>query len=208
MKRMTDIVLAFSGLVIAAPLLLLIGGAIMATDGLPFLFRQHRVGRGGRDFVLLKFRSMTVLEGADQGRFDAGSPARVTPIGRWLRHTKLDELPQLWNVLVGDMSLVGPRPEVRQWVEAFPEQWARVLTVRPGLTDPASIVYRHEEAILARSPAPETTYRATVLPHKLQLYEGYVRTQSWWGDIKILAATARVLLPGGHREDAGGGPAT
>lgn len=194
MKRMFDILASGVGLAVAFPILALIGAAVAFSDGFPVLFRQKRVGRGGRDFVLLKFRSMTVRKGSEQGSFDAGSVARVTPVGRMLRKTKLDELPQLWNVLRGDMSLVGPRPEVRKWVDVYPERWARVLAVRPGITDPASIVYRNEEEILAKSPDPEKTYRAEILPRKLDLYEEYVRTRTFWGDVGILAKTLWVVV--------------
>ena len=123
-----------------------------------------------------------------------GNRRRVTGVGRLLRATKLDELPQLWNVLKGDMSLVGPRPEVRQWVAAYPERWARVLTVKPGITDPASIVYRDEESILARSPDPERTYREDILPHKLDLYEEYVRSRNFFGDIGIILKTLFAVI--------------
>lgn len=137
---------------------------------------------------------MTNLAGAEKGSFDAGSSRRVTNVGRILRRTKMDELPQLWNVLKGDMSLVGPRPEVRKWVEVYPERWSEVLTVRPGITDPASIVFRHEEEILARSENPEAAYRDEILPRKLDLYQQYVRTRSFGGDLLILMKTLVALL--------------
>jgi lipopolysaccharide/colanic/teichoic acid biosynthesis glycosyltransferase len=113
----------------------------------------------------------------------------VTRVGKLLRKTKLDELPQLWNVLVGDMSLVGPRPEVRKWVEAYPDRWSKVLAVRPGITDPASIEFRNEEELLAAAPDPKTCYRDVILPRKLDLYEEYVETRSFWGDVGILLKT-------------------
>ncbi len=132
---------------------------------------------------------MRVQKGAEKGSFDAGNASRVTHLGKLLRKNKIDELPQLWNVVKGDMSLVGPRPEVRKWVDAYPVRWAHVLTVRPGITDPASIVYRNEEEILARSSDPEKTYCEEILPHKLDLYEEYVRSRSFLGDIGILLKT-------------------
>jgi len=110
-------------------------------------------------------------------------------LGRVLRKSKLDEVPQLWNVLIGDMSLVGPRPEVRKWVDAYPERWNRVLTLRPGITDPASIFYRNEEELLAGSANPEQMYLDEVLPHKLSLYEEYVLTRTFWGDMHIVFKT-------------------
>ena len=130
-------------------------------------------------------------------RHHAGHAARPQAAASQARR-----IAQLWNVLVGDMSLVGPRPEVRKWVDAYPERWERVLTVRPGLTDPASIVYRHEENILARSPEPERTYREVVLPHKLDLYEDYVRTQGFWRDIRILLTTLWVVVQLAGRHEA------
>ena len=152
------------------------------------------MGLCGRDFVLLKFRTMTVRAGSEAGTFDAGDTSRVTRIGRYLRATKLDELPQLWNVVVNDMSLVGPRPEVRKWVEAYPERWAVVHAVRPGITDPAAIVFRHEEKLLAASTDPERMYRERILPCKLDLYEAYIRTRSFWGDFVILWRTFAAVI--------------
>jgi lipopolysaccharide/colanic/teichoic acid biosynthesis glycosyltransferase len=139
----------------------------------------------------------------DAGTFDAGATSRVTPIGRFLRKSKLDELPQLWNVLRGEMSLVGPRPEVRKWVDAYPERWTFVHAVRPGITDPASIRFRNEEEILAASTDPEATYRDVILPQKLVLYEDYVRDRSFWGDIAIILKTIAVVV-GGEAQSAKG----
>ena len=130
LKRLMDMAGALVGLVALFPLLGLLWLAVVAESGLPGFFRQQRAGRRGRHFTLLKFRSMAVRLGTEHGSFDAGCAARVTRVGAFLRKTKLDELPQLWNVFKGDMSLVGPRPEVRKWVEAYPERWARVLTPR------------------------------------------------------------------------------
>ena len=189
MKRILDIVGALPGGVLLSPLLAVVWLAVVLESGLPGLFRQRRMGRGGSEFTLYKFRTMTVQRGTERGSFDVGSSARVTRVGKMLRKTKLDELPQLWNVLVGDMSLVGPRPEVRKWVEAYPEQWTRVLSVRPGITDPASIEFRNEEELLAAAPDPETYYREVILPRKLDLYEEYVETRSFWGDVGILLKT-------------------
>lgn len=188
-KRVFDIIAASLGLFLLGPILALVAFAIIMTDGRPVLFRQKRKGRAGNDFHLIKFRSMTARRNAEQGEFDAGSTSRVTRTGRFLRKTKLDELPQLWNVLTGDMSLVGPRPEVRKWVEAYPERWARILTVRPGITDPASIEFRDEEELLAAVPDPERYYRVVILPKKLDLYEHYVGSHTFSGDLLILFKT-------------------
>jgi lipopolysaccharide/colanic/teichoic acid biosynthesis glycosyltransferase len=189
MKRILDIAGALVGVVLISPLLAVVWLAVVLESGLPGLFRQRRMARGGSEFTLYKFRTMTVQRGTERGSFDAGSSARVTRVGKLLRKTKLDELPQLWNVLVGDMSLVGPRPEVRKWVEAYPDRWSKVLAVRPGITDPASIEFRNEEELLAAAPDPETYYREVILPRKLDLYEEYVETRSFWGDVGILLKT-------------------
>jgi lipopolysaccharide/colanic/teichoic acid biosynthesis glycosyltransferase len=195
-KRVLDLFGATVGLVVLSPLLVVLWLAVVVESGLPGLFRQRRVGQRGRDFTLFKFRTMTIRRGAEQGSFDPGCVARVTRVGAFLRKTKFDELPQLWNVLVDKMSLVGPRPEVRKWVEMYPERWAKVLSVRPGITDPASIEFRNEEEILAKSADPEQTYREEILPRKLDLYEQYVRTQSLRGDIAILWRTVYAVMKG------------
>lgn len=195
-KRVFDLVAAFSGLLLFAPLLVAVAGVIRWRDGSPVLFRQVRVGLEGSEFTLYKFRTMTASPLSAKGSFDAGDASRVTSVGRLLRRTKLDELPQLWNVFKGNMSMVGPRPEVRKWVEAYPERWARVLAVRPGITDPASLVYRNEEELLARSPDPEAAYRDRILPHKLDLYEDYVKSQTFGGDVNLIFRTVfSVLFP-------------
>ncbi len=137
---------------------------------------------------------MSGIQKSTSGTFEAGDKSRITKTGAFLRKTKLDELPQLWNVLIGDMSLVGPRPEVRKWVDSYPERWAKVLTVKPGITDPASIYYRNEEELLAKADDPEACYRDHILPHKLDLYEEYVRTRSFCGDIYLIVKTIIVIL--------------
>lgn len=189
MKRIFDILFAALGLLVFAPLMLIIALAVRMDSPGPVLFRQARVGQRGRNFVLFKFRTMTVKDGAERGAFEAGSLHRITRAGGWLRRAKLDELPQLWNVLVGDMSLVGPRPEVRRWVDEYQDRWAMVLSVRPGMTDPASIEFRNEEQILASQAEPERYYRDVILPRKLDLYEDYVRNRNLCGDFAILLKT-------------------
>jgi len=194
MKRVVDFVLSAFGLIALSPLFLIIAVIVRLTSPGPAIFRQLRVGRNGRSFNMLKFRTMTVLQDAEKGNFEAGSSARVTRSGRVLRQTKLDELPQLWNVLKGDMALVGPRPEVRKWTLVYPERWAFVHTVRPGITDPAAIVFRNEEDILAAAADPEKAYRLEVLPKKLDMYETYVKTRSFGGDLKIICRTLYEVL--------------
>jgi lipopolysaccharide/colanic/teichoic acid biosynthesis glycosyltransferase len=197
MKRVLDILVAATALLTLSPLLLAIAIAVAVSSPGGPLFRQVRMGRNRRPFRLMKFRSMMIRRGSENGSFDAGDRSRVTRIGRVLRRTKLDELPQLWNVLVGEMSLVGPRPEVPVWTEVHRDRWDLVLSVRPGITDPASIEFRDEESILAASPDPDACYRDEILPRKLALAEAYVQDRTFVGDLRILARTVAVL--GGFR---------
>jgi lipopolysaccharide/colanic/teichoic acid biosynthesis glycosyltransferase len=202
-KRTFDVVVSLFALTILAPVLGAIALGVLATSPGGVLFRQVRMGRGNRPFSIVKFRTMSVAQDAAKGRFDPGRDSdRITPIGRWLRKTKLDELPQFWNVLRGEMSLVGPRPEVPRWTEVYPERWEVVLSVRPGITDPASIEYRHEEDLLAAAEDPERTYREAILPRKLEIAERYVRTRTFAGDLAVLLRTATSIF----QRDAG--PAT
>lgn len=197
MKRLFDFILAIIGLMIVSPLLVITAGMILLLNGAPILFGQKRIGLCGRIFLLYKFRTMTISDRSAEGSFDVGNKDRITHFGAFLRKTKLDEMPQLWNVLKGDMSLVGPRPEVRKWVDAYPERWTKVLAVRPGITDPASIYYRNEEELLAQADDPEAFYRDQILPHKLDLYEEYVRSRTFLSDISLIFKTIlSVLLPG------------
>jgi lipopolysaccharide/colanic/teichoic acid biosynthesis glycosyltransferase len=189
MKRVLDIMISSIGIILLSPLWIILGIMISREDPGPVFFTQRRVGRKGRHFIMYKFRSMTFSKEHTEGIFDPGDTSRVTPIGRMLRKTKLDELPQLLNVFMGDMSLVGPRPEVPAWVNAYPDKWAYILSVRPGITDNASLEFRDEEAILAKSADPETTYRYVILPRKLELYEKYVLHRSMSGDLVILYKT-------------------
>jgi lipopolysaccharide/colanic/teichoic acid biosynthesis glycosyltransferase len=193
-KRMLDVAAAAFLLVLLAPLLLLVAVCVRLGSAGPVLFRQQRGGRGGRLFTMLKFRTMAVDPNAERKGFEPGSAKRVTRLGGILRKTKIDELPQLINVLRGDMSLVGPRPEVPTYLALYPERWTRILAVRPGVTDPASIRYRNEEELLAAANDPEREYREVILPRKLDLYEEYARAITLWWDVKILAATIFVVL--------------
>lgn len=157
------------------------------------MFRQNRVGRFGKKFTLLKFRSMTSQPFIDK-EFEAGSSLRVTPIGSLLRKTKLDELPQLINVLRGDMSIVGPRPEVEYWTSIYKDRWAIVHKVRPGITDNASILFRNEEELLRKSEDPEVFYRDVILPQKLKQYILYVESMGMFQDIQIILKTIYAVL--------------
>lgn len=191
-KRFTDLLLSAGMLVLLSPVFLLVALAIWFETGSPILYRQFRVGMGFRSFEVLKFRTMRVREKGSPITV-AGDP-RITSLGKLLRVTKLDELPQLWNVLNGQMSLVGPRPELPEYVELFKERYATILTVRPGITDPSSIRFHDEESDLARSPEPLADYVRRVLPLKLDLAEEYLRRRSMWVDMSILLRTAIVLV--------------
>ncbi|WP_107705059.1 sugar transferase [Nocardioides allogilvus] len=191
LKRSIDVLGAAVGSILLSPLLLVIAALIRVREGAPVLFRQERVGRDGRTFRILKFRTMRVSQPGAPEVTVAGDE-RITDIGRVLRRTKLDELPQLFNVLKGDMSLVGPRPEVEQYVADWPEDVRRiVLSVRPGITDPASLEHFDEEALLAQYADPIEAYRTIVTPKKLEMYQRYVAAQSLAGDLKIIIATVR-----------------
>jgi lipopolysaccharide/colanic/teichoic acid biosynthesis glycosyltransferase len=190
LPRPVEVVLAFAGLVATAPLLAVSALAVALSSRGPVLFHHERVGRSGRRFRLLKFRTMR--HGTTGLEISAADDVRITPVGRVLRRTKLDELPQLWNVVRGDMSLVGPRPEVPRYVDANDPLWAEVLDVRPGLTDPATLRYRHEERLLASvSGDRDRHYRDVVLPAKLRESLAYLRRRSWRTDLSVLLATFR-----------------
>lgn len=193
-KRAFDLVAALAGLALLLPLLLLIAAWITWDTPGPALYRQQRVGRGGRLFTILKFRTMHVWP--DTGaELTVGADPRITRAGILLRRYKLDELPQLVNVVVGDMSLVGPRPEVPRYVACYPEPLRRiVLSVAPGITDWASIHYKDENMVLARAGDPERAYIDTVVPAKLDYYVRYVRERTFWIDLQIIARTLAAIV--------------
>ena len=189
MKRTCDICLATLGLIITSPLLALIALLIKLDSAGPVIFRQIRVGQGFRPFAIRKFRTMVANDSVGGPLVTVGRDCRITRIGHILRGLKLDELPQLWNVLLGDMSLVGPRPEVPRFVECARAEFAEVLTVRPGITDLASLKYIDEAAILAASANPEEEYQHKVLPEKLRLAKLYIRHMSLRLDFAIILQT-------------------
>ncbi|HLK48479.1 MAG TPA: sugar transferase [Bryobacteraceae bacterium] len=185
--RVIDVTCSIAGLVLLSPVIALIVAFILTDDGLPVIFRQTRVGKGGTHFQIWKFRTMKANS--------AGAPVtsagdrRITRVGRWLRRLKLDELPQLVNVLVGEMSLIGPRPEVPEFVRIDDPTWQAVLSVRPGVTDLATLVYRDEEQLLESLPDPIRSYRDTILPAKLYLNLEYQQSRTISRDLQLLALT-------------------
>lgn len=200
MHRFFDFVTALVLLLVSFPLLVTIALAVRLQDGGPVLFRQERIGRHGKPFQLWKFRSMSTNNRGT--RITSSSDRRITPLGRLLRAYKLDELPQLWNVLRGDMSFIGPRPEVACFVDSHDPVWQAVHRVRPGITDLATLVYRDEERILAKFPDPERGYREAVLPAKLALNLEYLERRSAARDLKLLALTIRYsFVPAGFDPD-------
>lgn len=193
-KRCWDIVTSGLGLIILSPLLLLVAVLVKLTSPGPVFFRQERIGRGGRPFQILKFRSMVSDAPVRGAPITFGNDPRITPLGHILRKSKIDELPQLINVLRGDMSLVGPRPEIRKYVEMFRSDYEEILQVRPGITDLASIEFRDEAALLGRAADPETEYVNRVLPKKIRLAKVYVAQASFIKDVAIILRTL-VHLP-------------
>jgi len=193
LKRGLDLLVSSLLLLLLAPLLLGIAIWVRLDSPGPALFRQTRVGRGGRPFTIHKFRTMRVDAGGLG--ITVGTDARITEAGHWLRRLKLDELPQLWDVLRGAMSLVGPRPDLPQYVALYPTQLRdAVLSVRPGITDPASLAFRDEAEQLARAADPEREYLQQILPAKLRLSADYARRATVWSDLRLIARTALLLF--------------
>ncbi|MCQ2341767.1 MAG: sugar transferase [Paludibacteraceae bacterium] len=189
MKRLFDILCSCIGLLVLSPLLLITAIWIKCDSDGPVLYRQTRVGRFGRDFAILKFRSMAVNSDKQGLITIGGHDSRVTRAGYYIRKYKVDELPQLVNVLKGDMSFVGPRPEVRKYVDLYTSEQLHVLDVRPGITDAASIKYRNENDLLAAQADPEAYYIGTIMPDKLAINLAYVQHHSLWGDLKLIINT-------------------
>jgi lipopolysaccharide/colanic/teichoic acid biosynthesis glycosyltransferase len=193
-KRAVEFVIASAGLLILFPLFLIVAVLIKLDSNGPALFRQERVGRGFRTFRIYKFRTMVSDAPRRGSAITCGDDPRITRIGRVLRRTKIDELPQLLNVLKGEMSLVGPRPELRQYVDCFREDYSEILKVRPGITDLASLKFRDEAAVLARFPDPAESYVKWILPEKIELGKDYVRQSSLVFDFGVVVKTLAALI--------------
>lgn len=189
MKRFFDIIASFLGLCLLTPFFIVIALLIVLDSKGGVFYLQTRVGKDGKDFSLYKFRTMKP-ESDKKGQLTVGArDARITAIGYFLRKFKLDELPQLFNVLIGDMSLVGPRPEVRKYVEMYTEEQKKVLSVKPGITDYASLEYFDENRLLGESDNPEETYVREIMPEKLRLNMNYIHQQGFITDLKIIFKT-------------------
>jgi lipopolysaccharide/colanic/teichoic acid biosynthesis glycosyltransferase len=190
--RIAEICLSLAGLAFLLPLFAALALLVKLSSRGPVFFRQKRIGRGGSEFILYKFRSMR----SDAGgvRLTARDDARLTRVGKWLRRYKLDELPQLWNVLRGEMSFVGPRPEVPEYVDFKDPRWHEILAVRPGITDPVALRLHNEEQLLAAVEDKEAFYTAVLQPFKLHGWAAYARHKTWKTDLSILLRTFKVIL--------------
>lgn len=194
LKRLFDLIAASAALLILSPLLLGIALRVKLEDGGPVFYRGMRVGRYGKPFCICKFRTMVVNAEKLGGPSTADDDQRITRIGKVLRKYKLDELPQLINVLTGDMSFVGPRPEVQQYVDLYTEEEKAILTVRPGITDWATLWNPDEGAVLAGSADPERMYLEQIRPQKIKLQLSYVRNQGFWTDLMIILRTLAAIV--------------
>lgn len=194
LKRLFDIFFSFLGIILLSPLFFLVSVLIILENGFPVFYSQKRVGKNGVEFSLLKFRTM--IKDADKNGLltVGGRDARITKIGYYLRKTKVDELPQLINVLIGDMSLVGPRPEVKKYTDLYTEKQQQVLTVKPGITDYASIQFVDENDLLGKSENPEETYIKEIMPKKLELNLKYIQESSLITDVVLIFRTITKII--------------
>jgi len=193
LPRPIEAILASIGLILVAPFLAVAAIAIKASSSGPVFFRQNRMGRKGRVFVMYKLRTMRAVEKGPQ--VTAGDDPRITKVGRFLRKTKLDELPELWNIFKGDMSMIGPRPEVPQYVDLGDPMWRLVLEARPGLTDPMTLRLRNEEELMAQVTGDrERFYIETLSPFKLRGYLDYLQKRSWLTDIQVICQTVVAVI--------------
>ena len=195
-RRLFNCVASSLGLLVLSPVLLVVAASVRLDSPGPILFRQRRVGRDGATFDILKFRSMRTNAEELGGQLTVGADARITKTGRFIRAWKLDELPQLFNVVRGEMDLVGPRPEVPKYVALYDEEQREVLSVRPGITDPASVEFRNESELMATHPDPERLYVEEIMPRKLALNLEYLRGRTLLSDIGVIFSTlAAVARP-------------
>ncbi|MCH1583040.1 MAG: sugar transferase [Flavobacteriales bacterium] len=193
MKRGFDFLAACGLLLLLALPMVAIGLLLWMREGRPIFYRQQRVGRCGRPFAILKFRTMRPARAGDAAITSGEGDNRITAMGAALRRRRIDEWPQLWNVLRGDMSLVGPRPEVPEFVDLESESWQDILSVRPGITGPDALAFKDEGSLLAGADDPKAFYRSHILPQKVQLQQRYAQEHSLWGDVRILFRTLGAL---------------
>ena len=189
LKRIFDIIISIAFLPIFILLAIPIAIFIKLESKGPVFFKQKRAGKNGTYFEILKFRSMSSSPDDEKKEIEPGEKKRITKVGAILRKTKLDEIPQIINVIKGEMSIVGPRPEVKKYVDVYPEEWEKILSIKPGITDPASVKFRNEEELLSKSSDPEREYKENILPKKLKLYEEYISNITFINDLKIIFKT-------------------
>lgn len=192
LSRPAEVILALAGMILLLPLFLAIPAVIKSTSKGTVLFRQRRVGRRGEEFILYKFRTMH--ENSEGIRLTSGNDERLTSVGKFLRKYKLDELPQLWNVLRGEMSFAGPRPEVSEYVDLNCPLWREILAVRPGISDPVALKLRNEEELLAAVEDKEKFYTEILQPFKLRGWAQYARHKTWKTDLSVIFKTLKVIL--------------
>lgn len=192
-RRLFDFTVALIGLVVASPIIAIASVVVKLSSPGPVLHSAVRIGLHGKPFTLYKFRTMVVGAASQGPGITAGSDSRITPAGRWLRRSKLDELPQLWNVLIGDMSIVGPRPEDARYVDSYTPEQLRVLDAKPGITGPASVEFRDEESILAAADDLDEAY-ARIMAEKLDIDIEYLSRRTLLSDIAIIVATVRAVF--------------
>lgn len=194
LKRLFDLAVAGPALLLLAPLFAVLAWWIKRDSRGPVFFRQTRIGQGGIPFQIYKFRTMYVAPAGAGAQITIGQDRRITPSGHWLRRYKLDELPQFINVLKGEMSIVGPRPEVPRYVACYGEQQRAILALKPGITSPASLAFRSESELLAEQDAPEQFYVTAVLPAKIQADLVYAQRATWLKDLGLVVQTARLMF--------------
>jgi len=194
LKRCFDVFFAFWGILLTSPIFALVAAAIKLCDGGPVFYRQVRVGRAGRNFRIWKFRTMQVDADKRGPNITKSGDIRVTSVGKFLRNWKVDEWPQLVNVLCGEMSFVGPRPEVPRYVALYSDQQRRILMLRPGITDLATIEFRNEEDLLAQAADPERYYCDICIPRKIALNLVHAERAGFFADLKIILRTVRVVI--------------
>ena len=194
-KRFFDLFFTIPGILLLLPVLAAVAVIVKLDSPGPVIFRQERVGRFGRPFMLFKFRTMTAGSDVVGPKGTSSEDARITRAGRFLRRTKLDELPQLWNVVRADMSIVGPRPEVPEYVAMYDDEARRkILSVRPGITDNGSIMFRNENQLLANAEDPHQFYIDTILPQKVAIYKDYADHNTVGGDLLIILRSLKAIV--------------
>ncbi len=202
MKRLFDFTMALLGIVLTLPIMLIVAIIIKITSKGPVLFRQKRLTKGMKEFEIYKFRSMrTDYDKDGKGIQTKGSSTAITPVGKFIRKTKLDELPQFFNIIKGEMSFVGPRPELPRRLQYYTESQKEMFAVRSGISSPASIVFSDEEYLMNKVQDPEKFYIEQIMPYKIELNKYYARTQSFIGDIRIIIATLLKIVGKVKNED-------